>query len=537
MAYDLSILIPARNEMFLARTVQDILDHKEGKTEILVGIDGGEDGPPIPEHPDVRVIREPVSLGQRGMTNKLCKMSEAKYVMKTDAHCAFDQGFDVKLLADMQDDWTMVPIMRNLHAFDWVCSEGHRRYQGPSGPCQTCGKETTRDIVWIPKTNPQSKSYRFDKTLHFQYFNEFSKRPEGQGELTETMSLQGSFFLLTRAKYWELNICDEGFGSWGQQGVEVACKTWLSGGRVVVSHKTWYAHMFRTQGGDFSFPYHNPGNAIEHARNYSRELFLENKWPLAKHSMQWLIDKFAPVPDWTVATKGVVYISACTVDEKLLNICKDRLKRSFAGPIVSVTLKPCDLGTNIVMDLKPNKRNIFKQILAGLEALDTDYVFLCDDDVLYHPSHFDFTPPRDDRFYYNLNWWRVRTTDGFSVHWDGNQSNFLCANRKLLIEEYRQRVEVTEREGWSNRGYEPGTRGLKRGGFNDRRSGQWRSEFPNIDIRHGKNLTGDKWKKEDFRDPRYSVGWNERFNKSWGEKALNDIEGWEDLGVYLKDTS
>ena len=59
------------------------------------------------------------------------------------------------MMADMQDDWTMVPIMRNLHAFDWVCEDGHRRYQGPSGVCTTCQKPTTKDVVWIAKQSIQ----------------------------------------------------------------------------------------------------------------------------------------------------------------------------------------------------------------------------------------------------------------------------------------------------------------------------------------------------------------------------------------------
>ena len=33
---DLSILIPARNEIFLTRTIQDILEHVEGNTEVIV---------------------------------------------------------------------------------------------------------------------------------------------------------------------------------------------------------------------------------------------------------------------------------------------------------------------------------------------------------------------------------------------------------------------------------------------------------------------------------------------------------------------
>jgi glycosyltransferase involved in cell wall biosynthesis len=294
--YDLSILIPARNEMFLNKTIQDIFAHMEGNTEVIVVLDGQWPVEPIPDYPRLTLIYHPVSIGQRAATNEAARLSDAKYLMKVDAHCAFDQGFDVKLMADMQDDWTMAPLMKNLHAFDWVCENGHRRYQGPSGVCTDteCGKPTTMDILWISKNNPKSTSYRFDKELHFQYWNEYKHKQKG--DLVESMSLQGSAFLVTRKKYFELDICDENHGSWGQQGTEVACKTWLSGGRIIVNKKTWYSHLFRTQGGDFGFPYPNPG--INKARKYSKKLWLENRWDKAIHPLQWLIDKFSPVPDW-----------------------------------------------------------------------------------------------------------------------------------------------------------------------------------------------------------------------------------------------
>ena len=163
-------------------------------------------------------------------------------------------------MEDMQDDWTMVPIMRNLHVFDWVCPNGHRRYQSPSGVCKECGEPTEMDIVWFAKPSPQSTAYRFDRDLQFQYWGDYKKRQVG--DLVDTMSLQGSCFMVTRDKYFELNLCDEQHGSWGQQGTEVAAKTWLSGGRVVVNKKTWYAHMFRTQGGDFGFPYPLSGSEV-----------------------------------------------------------------------------------------------------------------------------------------------------------------------------------------------------------------------------------------------------------------------------------
>lgn len=289
--------------MFLNKTIEDILLNIQGNTEIIVGLDGTWADPPIHDNPRVTIIHHSESIGQRAMTNECVALSKAKYVAKTDAHCAFDKGFDVKLMADMQDNWTVVPVMRNLWAFDWKCRKcGYRTYQGRTPElCPNCDNTTLfkRRMVWIGKSNPASTSYCFDSEPHFQYFREFKKRPEAQGDLTETMSLQGSFFMVTREKYWELKLCDEEFGSWGSQGIEVACKTWLSGGRVICNHKTWYAHMFRTQGGDFSFPYTQKQSQVEEAKSHARDLFFNNKWDKAIHPLSWLIERFWPIPGWT----------------------------------------------------------------------------------------------------------------------------------------------------------------------------------------------------------------------------------------------
>lgn len=310
MVKDLSILIPARNEMFIARTIEDILSNIEADTEVIAVLDGAWADPPIPQNDRVNVIYVPESVGQRAATNMACRLSKAKYVMKLDAHCSFDKGFDRKMLEAFKgrDDATMVPVMRNLWAFDWKCFHcGWKKYQGPTPEkCENCGKsdKIRRKMLWIGKERPQSKSYCFDIEPHFQYFNDYTKRPEYRKDLektglTETMSLQGSCWMLTRDKYWELNICDEKFGSWGSQGIEVASKTWLSGGRVLVNHKTWYAHMFRTQGGDFGFPYPLSGKDQAKAKNFAHDLFFKNKWDKQIHPLSWLVEKFWPVKGWT----------------------------------------------------------------------------------------------------------------------------------------------------------------------------------------------------------------------------------------------
>lgn len=508
--------------MFLGRTIEDILSNIEADTEIIVALDGAWPETPLPQHPRLTVIYHPKSVGQRAATNEAAKLSTAKYVMKVDAHCAFDKGFDKKLIADMQDDWTTVPVMRNLHAFDWVCEDGHRRYQGPSGPCHTCKKPTTRDVVWIPKTNPQSTSYRFDRTLHFQYWNEYKKHQKG--DLVESMSLQGSCFMLTREKYWELNICDETWGSWGNQGSEVALKTWLSGGRVVVNKKTWYAHMFRTQGGDFGFPYPQSGKEVERAREISRDIFLKDAWPQAKHTLQWLIDKFQP-PEWESLSKGIIYYTDNQLNLKIAHKVQKQLKKANL-PIVSASLKPMTFGENITLPLERGYLTMFKQILAALDASTADIIYFCEHDVLYHPSHFDFIPPKDNVYYYNTNVWKLNSQTGKGVKVDDcKQTSGLCGYRTFLREHYRRRIERVEKEGFSRKiGFEPGTHNRAER-IDNFKAESYQSEFPNIDIRHSNNLTPSRWTKEDFRDQRFTEGWTESMTiPGWDvEQIINSI--------------
>jgi len=296
---DLSVLIPARNEMFLARTIQDILENSEADTEIIAVLDGAWAEPPIPDHERLTLVYHPQSVGQRAACNEAARISKAKYVMKCDAHCAFGPGFDRIMMEDMQPDWTMVPAMYNLHAFDWVCQEcGRRRYQGPTPEhCPECEGTMEREVLWRAKPSPYSTSMRFDNDLKFQYWGGYKKRQ--QGDLVETMSLLGACWMLERQRYFELNICDEEHGSWGQQGTEVACKTWLSGGQLICNKRTWFAHMFRTQGGDFGFPYPMRGRDVKKAREHSWWLWRGGNWGGGVRKLAWILEHFWPVDGWT----------------------------------------------------------------------------------------------------------------------------------------------------------------------------------------------------------------------------------------------
>src|SRR3990167_8262604 len=538
--YQLSICIPARNEEFLGRTIQDLLEHTSPEiTEIIAILDGYLPNPPLPTNSRVTIIYNPVSVGQRAGTNQAAKIAKCKYILKLDAHCAIDQDFDLKMIKAMEelgDNTTLIPLMKNMHIFDWVCSEGHRRYQGPSGMCETCGKSTVKDIVWIAKKSPNTFTFRVDKTLHFQYFSELAKRPENiKGVLKldgtrdtnyrETMSIQGSCFMLTKEKYFELDICSEDFNSWGQQGCEVAMKTWLSGGQVIANLYTLHAHTFRTRGGDFGFPYSNPQDKVNENRELSRELFQRDKWPKATRKFQWILDKFNP-PDWGIS-KGMIYYSDNQLTEAIAKPVRDRLLKISQDKKINITsasLKKMDFGVKNIRfpSYKRGYLAMYKQILGALENSRDDWIFFTEHDILYSNTHFDFEPKDKETFYYNQSVWYLRP-DGHALHYDVNQLSGLCVWRETALIHYRERFKLIEEKYKElvkdgdltefNRfirhmGHEPFTHNRVQWQTQFKYD-TWKSEKPNIDIRFGVNVTGMRWNKDQYKNQQLLINWQE----------------------------
>jgi len=310
----------------------------------------------------------------------------------------------------------------------------------------------------------------------------------------------------------------------------------------VVNKKTWFSHLFRTQQG-FGFPYKISGRQVGAARKHSKNLWLNDTWPKATRKLQWLLDRFAPVPEWhdnptasaaeaesEVAApvmsaedmpanlvKGLVYYTDNRCEERIIDIVRRQLDNISNGrPIVSVSQYPIAFGKNIVMPLPRGVLTMFKQILAGLQAIEADVVFLVEHDVIYHPSHFDFTPPKTDVFYYNENTYKVDAKSGQALFFYTKQTSGVCAYRDLLLEHYERRVARVEKDGFTRRmGFEPGTHRFPRG-VDDYTAARYMSAFPNVDVRHASNLTASRFKKEQYRSQRSIKGW----------KLCDDIPGW-----------
>lgn len=232
-------------------------------------------------------------------------------------------------------------------------------------------------------------------------------------------------------------------------------------------------------------------------------------------------------------TKGIIYYTDNRLGEPIFSVCQKNILTTGI-PIVSCSLKPISFGRNTVLDLVPGPVTMAKQILVALNASDTEWIFFCEHDVLYHSTHFEFTPSHKDVFYYNTNVWRWEYRGDKVITYDNFRSlSGLCVSREKAIEHYEKKIKLILERGWDkvpgrnprwarSIGYEPG-KSKRIGGFSDDRIEEWRSVYPNIDIRHGGTLTPIKMTLESF--VHRPTGWK--------ESVVDSIEGWNVKSLFL----
>ncbi|MEK7120703.1 MAG: hypothetical protein AAB840_01285, partial [Patescibacteria group bacterium] len=225
-------------------------------------------------------------------------------------------------------------------------------------------------------------------------------------------------------------------------------------------------------------------------------------------------------------TKGIIYYTDSELAETIAKPVRDQLLKVSQEkhiPIVSASLKKMDFGSKNTYfpSLKKGYLTTLKQIIAALEHSIADIIFFSEHDILYHPSHFDFTPPDKDTFYYNQNVWFLRTSDGHALHYDVNQLSGLCGYREALLTHFKERYEMVLTKGYSTKmGVVPMTHKRIRW-KNMYKYGTWKSEYPNIDIGRDGNLTGQRWKKSQFRNKKLLINWVESDDKipGWGKTS------------------
>jgi len=104
----------------------------------------------------------------------------------------------------------------------------------------------------------------------------------------------------------------------------------------------------------------------------------------------------------------IIYLTTNRLPEKWSNFQINELLKSAGDiPIISLSVKPIDLGLNILQDKPLSKENIFYQLMRGVREVKTKYFAVCEDDTLYPPEHFTEFRPKDNEISFNQHRWAL----------------------------------------------------------------------------------------------------------------------------------
>ena len=285
----LTVIIPSRNEEFLPQTVDDIFNKAAGEIEVVVVLDGYWPDPILKDRPNLILIHRSISYGMRNAINSGAAIAHGKYILKCDAHCMFDEGFDEKLKADCDEDWVVVPRRYSLDPDNWV-----RREKAPF------------DHMYL--SYPNNPNDYGGAGYHGKVWRERDRDPKyNQEPVFDLMSFQGSGWFMHRDYFYKLELMDEeNWGTFWQEAQEIGLKAWFSGGRVVRNTKTWYAHLHK---GSRGRGYFLDKRSLTQPVRYLNKFILSDGWKNQTRDLKWLVNHFWPVKSWPENWEDELYRS------------------------------------------------------------------------------------------------------------------------------------------------------------------------------------------------------------------------------------
>ena len=280
----LSIIIPARTEKYLNRTIKDVLVKATGEIEILPVLDGYGDYPYEPiKDKRVKYISFPLprkhERRKRQAVNAAVSISHGEYICWLDAHCVVAPGFDEVLIKDSQDDWVIVPSRYHMDLKTWD------RIASKPPP------DDYRYWRWYSlKGGKRFAQWKWDK--------KYEERKDVL--IDDIFCTQGSFFFMTRKWFDKCGFMQtEGYTGWGEESEEICMTTLLNGGRVVVDKNTWYAHLDKKQMKKRMYPFVSAKPCYLYSYNYwvheQKDFFIKT------------INKFMPIPNYPSNWEDRVY--------------------------------------------------------------------------------------------------------------------------------------------------------------------------------------------------------------------------------------
>jgi glycosyltransferase involved in cell wall biosynthesis len=276
-----SIIIPSRNELFLPQTVNDLLTKASGDVEVIAVLEGYWPEPFLPENKNLKIIYHGKPLGMRAAINHGAAIAKGDFLMKCDAHCMFGEGYDEILSNDCDDNWIVIPRRYSLDAENWDIEKNGKPPRDYHYLCYPqCGKD-------------------HDNGMHgVEWWGRGKERSDSQYDIDDNMSFQGSCWFMKKTYFTDFlhGMSEEGYGTFTQEPQEIGLKAWLGGGAIKVNKKIWYAHLHK--GSRYGRMYHQDRNEVVRGHNYSADYWMNNRWENRVHNIDWLIEKFWPVPTW-----------------------------------------------------------------------------------------------------------------------------------------------------------------------------------------------------------------------------------------------
>jgi glycosyltransferase involved in cell wall biosynthesis len=276
-----TIIIPCKNERFLKNTILDVLSKSKGEIEVIPVLDGyWPEAEEIVEDKRVKYLHFGESKGMRWAITAAVAIANGEFIMKLDGHCMVEEGFDTVLAGDCEDNWVVVPRRKSLDAENW------------------CPRPNREDIDYMYICYPDDPNDWGGPGLNGKVWKEKNRDESLRSVMIDDlMSAQGSGWFMKQKYYQELELLDDvKYGPFFNEFQEIGLKCWLSGGRVVVNKKTWYAHLHK--GKQYGRGYHMPKNWLTWGRNGTMEWFNGKGWHKQTLPLSWLIKKFWPVESW-----------------------------------------------------------------------------------------------------------------------------------------------------------------------------------------------------------------------------------------------
>lgn len=269
-----SIIIPAKNEKYLEKTILSLLKSSRQPVEILAVLDGyWEKAENIVDDKRVNYLHFTESKGMRDAINDAVALSKGEFILKTDAHCLFEPGYDVELKSKCDEKTVVVPRRYRLDPEKWQVIKDGR-------------PPIDYEYLAFPDTDRGLYGIRWEE-----------KAVERKDVMVDDIiSAQGSCWMMRKSHYEFMDgLNAELFGKFFLEFQEISLKTWLSGGRVVVDKNTWYAHWHKTKGRGYSIGEDERKKAVDHINDWIRGY----RWSKQTMDFSDLITKFYPMPGWT----------------------------------------------------------------------------------------------------------------------------------------------------------------------------------------------------------------------------------------------